>query len=107
MDIRCRRTSCDYNKGHTCFSEGIDIDDFAICNTFEKEDDINYDSLDLSKHMFEVAPEYENSRHIKNVNLKCEAKNCLFNTGGKCRANGITVIDDKGKSRCGSFIREL
>jgi len=106
MDIKCRRTSCEYNKGHTCLSEGVDIDDYAICDTFERAY-TSLDDLDLSKHMFEVAPEYENSRHIKNVNLKCDAKNCLFNTGGKCRANGITVIDDKGKSRCGSFIREL
>ena len=47
------------------------------------------------------------SRHIKNVALKCDAKNCLFNSDGKCRANGITVVDDHEKSRCASFIQDI
>lgn len=107
MDIKCRRTSCEHNKGHTCFALGVDITNHAICKTFEEQKFCDYDELDFSKHMFEVAPEYENSRHIKNVCLNCEAKKCLFNKNGKCRANGITIIDDDEKSRCSSFIENL
>ena len=79
MDIRCRRTSCEFNKGHTCFALGVDISDHAVCKTFEREQVYEKDDLDFSKNMFEVAPEYENSRHIKNVCLKCNTKKCLFN----------------------------
>ena len=107
MDIRCRRTSCTHNKGHTCFALGVDISDHAVCKTFERRENVDIDDLDFSKSMFETAPEYENSRHIKNVSIKCNATRCLFNNCGKCRANGITVVDDDEKSRCGSFINEL
>ncbi len=106
MDIKCRRTCCEFNKGHTCCAVKVDINSKAVCKTFEKGQK-SEEELDLSKHMFETAPEYSNSRHIKNVCLKCSATHCLFNADGKCRANGITVIDQNEQSKCGSFIYNL
>lgn len=107
MDIKCRRTCCEYNKGQTCCAARVDITQKAICKTFEKNEKIDEKSLDLSCHMFETAPEYANSRHIKNVVLKCDACHCLFNACGKCRANGITVVDQDEHSKCGSFIYNI
>ena len=107
MDIRCRRTICKNNKGHTCFAGYVSVGSHAVCKSFEKDEKKTKDELDFTKKMFEVAPDYENSRHIKNVCLKCEARRCLFNNDGKCRANGITVIDDHEKARCGSFILDI
>ena len=107
MDIKCRRTTCVYNKGQTCFASRVDITKGTVCNTFEKDDKKEEDSLDFSKRMFESAPEFANSRHIKNVVLKCNAQNCLFNKECHCRANGITVIDEDDKAKCGSYIWDL
>ena len=106
MDIKCRRTTCEFNKGHTCFSPSVKITNNAECKTFEKEE-TSLEELDLSKTMFKSAPEYENSRHIKNVALNCKASSCLFNHDGKCLANGITVVDQDEKSRCGTFIYDV
>lgn len=107
MDIKCRRTCCCFNKGQTCCACRVDISSKAVCHTFEKNEEAEPDALDLSKKMFETAPEYANFRHIKNIVLKCDAKNCLFNNDGKCRANGITVVDQDEHSKCGSFIYSL
>ncbi len=105
MDIKCRRTTCCFNKGHTCCSPKVDITSKAVCSTYEKDEQV--DNLDLSRGMFESAPEYANFRHIKNVALRCNAARCIFNKEGKCRANGITVIDQHEESKCGSFILDL
>jgi len=107
MDIKCRRTTCCFNKGHTCCATKVDITSKAVCCTFTRNLGVEEDAVDLSRHMFESAPEYANSRNIKNVCLTCSAKQCLFNQEGKCRANGITVIDQNEQSKCGSFILEL
>ena len=107
MDIRCRRTFCEHNNGHTCFAGVVDINNHAVCKSFEKDKQKGEEELDFTKNMFESAPPYENFRHIKNVCLKCGATRCLFNTDGKCRANGITVVDDHEKSRCASFIADI
>ena len=40
--------------------------------------------------MFEVAPDLHPYRHNKKIDINCSAK-CLFNDGGKCKANGISV----------------
>ncbi len=106
MDIRCRRTSCKHNAGHTCFAGVLDVNSHAVCKTFEKNKEKKKEELDLTKNMFEAAPNYENFRHIKNLALKCNTTKCLFNNDGKCRANGITVVDDHEKSRCASFIED-
>ncbi len=106
MDIKCRRTSCEFNRGHTCNAARVDISTMAMCHTFERDITKPTEELDLSRHMFESAPEYANSRHIKNVALKCKAQGCLFNKECKCRANGITVIDDHEHSRCATYIED-
>lgn len=107
MDIRCRRTLCEHNKGHTCFAGFVDVNNHAVCKSFEKDNQKDEVKKDFTKNMFEKTPEYENFRHIKNVRLKCDATRCLFNSNGRCRANGITVVDDHEKSRCASFIQDI
>lgn len=105
MDIKCRRTTCEHNRGYTCCACNVDIDNNAICKTYEYNQKEN-EELDLSKNIFESAPEYANSRHIRNVSLYCNAGKCLFNKEGKCQANGITVIDDNETSACATFIED-
>ena len=106
MDIKCRKTSCKYNNAYTCVAKGIDVSAGVECETFEA--DITRSAEDYSKNMFEADVEnYSNSRHIKNVELFCQAGNCLFNCSGECRANGITVLDEReGCAICGTFIKQ-
>lgn len=107
MDIRCRKTTCVHNKGHTCCASCVNVNKDAFCLTFEKQQEISDSkNLDLTKKMFETAPEYENSRHIRNVVLTCNATKCVFNCDKKCMANGITVVDDLNKSCCATYLYE-
>lgn len=105
MDIKCRKTSCKYNNAYTCSAKNVDISCAVECKTFEP--DTTRKAEDFSRNMFEADTEnYSNSRHIKNVSLFCLAGNCLFNCSGKCKANGITVLDDdKSCALCGTFIK--
>lgn len=107
MDIKCRKTTCMFNKGQTCCSSKVDITKETECKTYEKEEIDDKDDLDFSKKMFEVAPDYANSRHIKNLILDCNANNCLFNKEGKCMANGITVLDEDKTTSCGTFLKDF
>ena len=102
MDIRCRKTSCRFNKGQTCMAHFVEIGETTICKSFIR----GKEEIDFSKNMFEVAPEFSNSRNIKQVNLKCEKHGCLFNQNCRCSANGITILDEKNKPECGTFIKD-
>ncbi|MBQ8761802.1 MAG: DUF1540 domain-containing protein [Clostridia bacterium] len=103
MDIKCRRTTCQHNKGQTCCANKVNINLHANCDTYEFS---CKNVEDFSKDMFESAPEFANSRHIKDVKLKCGAEKCLFNKDGRCHANGITVIDNNEISACSTFIED-
>ena len=100
MDIRCRKTGCRFNAGQTCKAKYVEISSHTVCNSFVR----GGDDKDFARLMFETAPEFANSRHIRTVNLHCGKTHCLFNSFGKCSANGITVLNDKQAPRCGTFI---
>ncbi|MBR4270700.1 MAG: DUF1540 domain-containing protein [Clostridia bacterium] len=106
MDIKCRKTSCTHNDHYSCAARDVVIGENAECDSFES--DITKMGTDYSKNMFEAETEfYANSRHIKSVNLDCCKTDCLFNHNLECRANGITVLDDKSdQPQCGTFIKE-
>lgn len=106
MDIKCRRTICQFNEGHTCCSPKVDISGKAVCKVFEAKE-VSEETVDFSKNLFQQTPDYKNSRHIKNLLLECKAKECLFNQEGKCRANGITVVDQDNESKCATFLCDL
>ena len=102
MDIRCRKTSCRHNDGQTCRAKYVKISMCAKCNSFVR----GGEDKDFAKLMFESAPEFANSRHIRDVNLHCDKTCCLFNNQCKCCANGITVIDDNNQPACGTYIQD-
>ena len=106
MDIKCRKTSCRFNNAYTCMAKGVDISNKTECRTFDA--DTTKHAKDFSKNIFEADTEnYANSRHIKEVNLFCEAGKCLFNHSGQCHANGITVLDEgEGCTACGTFVED-
>ena len=102
MDVRCKKTSCKFNKGTTCMAKQLNIGNTTQCESFR----FGGVEKDMSAKMFEAAPEFANSRHIKDVNLCCHKIHCLFNENNKCNANGITVLNENNKPMCGTFIKK-
>lgn len=104
MDIKCRKLTCKYNKNSVCMAKQVDIIKDTDCQTFIIDTEKNVP--DNSKTMFNITPEFENYRHIKDIKLTCRA-NCFFNCNGECMSNGITVICGKEKPICGTFLKKL
>ena len=102
MDIRCRKTNCEYNNKYTCRAKEILVSNKILCTTYKKGDK---DEPDTSKTMFEKAPEYAPQRDSKTINIGCKAT-CIFNLEGKCIANGITVNDINEKPYCMTFVHK-
>lgn len=91
MDLKCKKLDCEYNKCFACNSKEINVNKKCECSTYhpvEKKD--KKDHQDISRDMFEAAPEINPFRHKKDVQVLCSA-HCLFNVDGKCMANGISV----------------
>ena len=101
MDIRCRKTKCQYNDRYTCKAKGICVSKVVLCDTFRKSDK---PEVDTTKHLFEKTPEYAPQRDSKTLKIECKA-DCLFNKDGVCVSNGITVNSITEKPYCVSFLK--
>lgn len=103
MDLRCRKTSCKYNKNLTCSSKNIDISNKLKCEMFEHKE--GKTPKDYSTKIFSDTPlVVANYRHLNDMCLKCKA-NCLFNDEGHCKSNGITVNDSTRGAICITFLK--
>lgn len=97
MDLKCRKLNCLHNDTYSCTRDEIKVDKNCVCKSFEKAEKLDKkQKQNISKTMFEVAPDMHAYRHIKNVEISCDA-HCLFNCNGKCHSNGISV-DEEGRS---------
>lgn len=135
MDIRCRKTTCEFNNNHTCIAKEISIGKNICCSSYRLAEELsgtpnskqgksnnkkvmdNTKNLpdkevsklkkeDYSKKMFEKEQKNAPFRNRKTINIDCSA-NCLFNNNGVCRANGITVNDTKNESPvCMGFLEK-
>ena len=74
MDIKCRKTSCVHNDRYNCMAKQVNISKGSECSTYERGSEMD----DVTRDMFESAPEYGNSRHIRDKDLKCECESCLL-----------------------------
>ena len=88
MNITCRKTKCKYNNNYACNSKNIFIQKNLNCAYYEPVE--KGELQDVSKSMFEIAPEIAPFRDKKDVNIFCEAE-CVFNKLNKCVCNGIFV----------------
>lgn len=104
MDLKCKKLDCVNNNKYSCSAKGINIKKNQNCQMFEKAEHLKEcQKQDVSKTMFEVAPDMHPFRHNKKLNITCEA-NCLFNKDGICHANGISILKDKGSAFCATHI---
>ena len=100
MDLKCKKMNCKFNEGCACMSRSILIARNCECSTFEMADNLDdTQRQDISKDMFEVAPELHPFRHNRDVSIECDAE-CLFNKNGKCKSNGISVMNGKNRGVC-------
>ncbi|MDR0462350.1 MAG: DUF1540 domain-containing protein [Christensenellaceae bacterium] len=101
MEIRCKKENCGHNTGCSCKAGSINVDKATHCDSYSP-DLLKEELTEQHGHIFQVA-ESKVKRNLKNVPLQCNATGCLFNKEKRCNANGITVIDDKGKADCATF----
>ncbi len=101
MDIRCRKTGCEFNDRYTCKARKIDVSKACVCRAFVKGNK----EVDKSKKMFSNTPRYAPQRDSKTIKIECQA-NCLFNDNGVCEANGITLNDLKNHPYCITFLKK-
>ncbi len=100
MDLKCKKLNCKYNNACACMSKGIRIERNCECGTFEKNTNLSEEQhQDISRDMFEVAPEIHPFRHNRSMSIECGAE-CLFNKDGLCKANGISVMNGKMSGVC-------
>ena len=102
MDIRCRKTDCEYNEMLTCRVKELKVSEKLECLSYKKHPD---KARDISKEIFETTPQIASYRHNKDLCLECRA-DCLFNKSKNCIANGITVNDIKDCPICITFMKK-
>jgi len=104
MDLRCRKTSCKFNKDLTCQAKSISISSNLVCRQYVRRE--GKELKDFSKQIFTENPfKVADYRRINDMNLTCKAI-CLFNKEGRCLANGITVNDSSSKeAKCITFLK--
>lgn len=107
MDLKCKKLDCVYNKEYGCIAKGIKVKHNLTCSTYEKNEELpSGQKQNVSKTLFETAPQYHPFRHNKDINIKCEARQCLFNENGDCISNGITIQRSNFKAYCSTAIKE-
>lgn len=104
MDLKCKKLNCKNNNAYACMCNDIKIKKNCECATFEEGDTKDKKQRqDVSKTMFETAPDIHPYRHNKDVNICCDA-DCMFNSECKCHANGICV--NSGECQCITFVKK-
>lgn len=89
-DLKCKREGCEFNKNCRCSAKHITISSAAECTSYSPSE--NYHKQEKSK-----IPQ----KAVRvNTIADCNANGCLFNQGGVCIANGITVATVDSKPEC-------
>ena len=102
MDVVCRKYSCVYNEKAKCTRKNLQVENSANCADIEidKSKQVEDVSLDMFSHEPDVAPYH----HCKNMNINCNAQDCIFNKQGECFSNGIFVGSAVKSAPCNSFV---
>lgn len=107
VDLKCKKLDCVNNNRYSCTCEGICVSKQCDCKSYEKSSVMGDEQKqDVSKTMFETAPDIHPYRHKKEVKIDCDACGCLFNEEKNCRANGICVCDEEKNAICSTFIKK-
>ena len=102
MDVVCRKYSCTFNDKAKCSRRNLGVGLHAKCGDLEI--DQNKIVEDVSRDMFDHEPDVAAYHHCKNMNIRCESDNCIFNKHGECFSNGIFVGSEIDAAPCNSFV---
>ena len=72
-------------------ANNIEIDRIIHCKSYVPNE-LKNNLMRENGNIFAVADEKVNA-NLKNIPLECNAKQCIYNKGQRCHANGIAVID--------------
>lgn len=101
--LKCSVKNCYYNESNKCCRNEIKVQgqdatvvDATYCGSFKEK----LDATTAKNSYCEKGPE-------TNLDVKCEAKNCIFNDNKKCHAGEIGIEGNgarhESQTECGSF----
>lgn len=102
MDVVCRKYSCEYNDRAKCSRKHLLVNNKSNCSDIK----MNNNKLveDVSKDMFSHEPDVAPYHHCRNMDIKCETRECVFNKEGECFSNGVFVGSTKFNAPCNSYV---
>ena len=95
IDLKCKLTNCEFNKNANCTAKEISVSAKAECKSYRPVPGKNEPKDNLPMPLV---------NHSVDVNCCAE---CILRKNGKCIANGITVVDEKGTKKqadCSTFM---
>ena len=91
-DLKCGLKECIYNKGYSCCSKSIRVNDRTDCT--------NYPPNETKRRVqFEAASDFIPANYSVDTAVACSA-DCIYNESGKCNATGITVMSRNASEAC-------
>lgn len=107
MDLKCRQLKCKHNDCYCCTRKGICVTRNGKCDSFDEYEKLpDKQQQDVSRDMFETAPDVHPYRHKKKVDIKCNCTECLFNKEQYCCSNGVTFQYENNTAECITRIKE-
>ena len=97
MDIKCKKTKCEFNKDYACMAKKLDVSTNNMCHTFCPNEKKQVD--DKTKKIFFEKVDYAPCTHCKTKTITCQS-NCIFACDDVCTANGITVSCEDEGAKC-------
>ena len=101
MDVVCRKYSCIYNDRMKCVRKNLNVNSRSDCADIDIDPTIVVE--DVSRDMFVHEPDIAPYHHCRNMNIICQASECIFNKSCECFSNGIFVGCEKDAAPCNSY----
>lgn len=98
-DLKCGLKNCRYNKGYSCCSHEISVDEGTDCRTYSPDPE-------KRTNMFEAGEDFTPVNYSVDTDVRCTA-DCVFQKQEKCVANGITVMSESNQAAvCLTFMHQ-
>ena len=104
MDVRCRKTKCQYNNNQTCTYKNLQVGERTECKDFNPDKTKYVENYTAT--LFEKPPKIAPFKNIHKYNLKCDATSCIFNHNNECLSNGITMLSLEKGTECLNYFEK-
>ena len=106
MDIKCKKTSCMFNKNYTCMSKDIKVNFCQSCVSYKASENEQNRDKKGRYNRFEVGNELFDYIRCPNKKVNCDSYDCRFNNNSECNSNGITIYSEGNDTVCVSYIKK-